>query len=495
MNTRVFIEALSEPLVAVDPYGTIFCANRAAKALFGLGDSLEGTKLTDMVDTEQTPVRKFLAACWRTSQPLPGTLTLGTSEPVKYRVRGSVLVPPGKPDSAILLHIKPPEECSALSRLNESLELLKQRHTELHFERRRLQGLVDGLSLALQVRGANGDTILVNRTYCDWFGNKTPNVDRPVCDRTTRKVLLNGERRYLHEHTYLVNMRGYEGELFCTTWSDVTREVEAENSRREVLEAALEAQRRQSLGLLAAGLAHDFNNLLVGLFGNMELAEMESLYPDGNPGAYFKNLRRGLERARKIVQQMLDFSGEGNFVEETIDLNALIGEILPIVEANLPPKAEIQHEWPHSKVYIYGDRHQIQQLLINTVQNAGEALQGRRGTITLRAGSGLLCREDFKALQYGSQMEGGQYSWIEVRDSGMGMDKELVGQIFEPFFSTKFVGRGLGLAAVHGIMEGHHGGIMVESEPEKGSRFVYFFPSRAVAMLESPLTEKKAASG
>ncbi len=253
--------------------------------------------------------------------------------------------------------------------------------------------------------------------------------------------------------------------------SDVTELKRAEARLRE-------AQKLESLGLLAGGVAHDFNNLLVGVIGNASLAQ-EMLPPEHEAGELLSGVLKAGEQAAHLTRQMLAYAGKGKFLVEALDISTLIPDMSILVRPSIPKKTALQFDLKQDLPPILADRGQVQQVFMNLALNAAEAIGSREGTITVRTG---VENVNARYVQLHSEAEGlqpGKYVCLEVRDTGCGMDEATRARIFDPFFTTKFTGRGLGLAAVAGIVRGHKGAIAVTSAPGKGSCFTVLFPSAA----------------
>ncbi len=230
-----------------------------------------------------------------------------------------------------------------------------------------------------------------------------------------------------------------------------------------------EAQKLESLGLLAGGLAHDFNNLLVGVIGSASLAQT-MLPPDSPVVRQLDRILKTGEQLAHLTRQMLAYSGKGRFFLERIILSDLIPEISGLVQPSIPKKIEVRLELERGLPPIEADRGQMQQVVMNLVLNAAEAIGSETGLITVKTGIHEV--DDWNT----AELPVGTYVYLEVRDTGQGMNEETKAKIFDPFFSTKFVGRGLGLAAVSGIVRGHKGTIRVTSALGKGTTFTVLFP-------------------
>jgi PAS domain S-box-containing protein len=266
--------------------------------------------------------------------------------------------------------------------------------------------------------------------------------------------------------------------------SHISRDITEQKNHEEAMR---QAQKLESLGVLAGGIAHDFNNLLVGIIGNASLAA-ESV-PDYSPA--MRNIEDVIaagERAAGLTRQMLAYSGKGRFVIDRIDLSAYVRETVPLLGAAIPRTVALRLELADNLPAIEADAAQMQQLVMNLVINGAEAIpEGKPGTVTVRTRLEHLHEESVgtQPIPQTHDSKPGPYVVLEVRDTGAGMDPAIQSKIFDPFFTTKFTGRGLGLAAVLGIVRGHGGFIEVSSAPGQGTVFRVWLPALA-ARVERP---------
>jgi PAS domain S-box-containing protein len=283
-----------------------------------------------------------------------------------------------------------------------------------------------------------------------------------------RSLRPNGEVRWM-----LSRGRPLHSEGKAIGLAGITMDI---TNRRRLEEKMQQAQKLESLGILAGGIAHDFNNLLVGILGNASLLKEETP-PDAPLRDVMDNLMQASERAAHLTRQMLAYSGKGRFVVERLDLALQVQQILALIDASIDKSVKIELSFQPNLPPVEGDAGQIQQLIMNLVINGAEAIGAGGGMVAI---SGIL-REigpDYvRDNLAGDNIPPGSYVCLEVHDTGIGMDAATQSKIFDPFFTTKFTGRGLGLAAVLGIVRGHHGALTVYSEPGKGTSFKIFFPA------------------
>jgi PAS domain S-box-containing protein len=253
--------------------------------------------------------------------------------------------------------------------------------------------------------------------------------------------------------------------------SDVT-------ANRELEEQFREAQKFETVGSLAAGVAHDFNNLLTSIMGNASLI-LGELPPESEQRDRLRDVVHASHRAADLTRQLLAYSGKGRHYMQKVEISGMVRRIRELVEAAISKKIALELRLAAGLPQIDADVNQVQQIVLNLVNNAAEAIGDEAGTIV---------------VETGLDPEGGVF--LEVADTGCGMDLETKARIFDPFFTTKFTGRGLGLAAVSGIVRGHKGAIRVTSAPNQGSAFRVVFPQEAAApKVTAPEEAASTASG
>ena len=262
--------------------------------------------------------------------------------------------------------------------------------------------------------------------------------------------------------------------------------------RREAEEALRQAQKLKSIGTLAGGIAHDFNNLLNAVLGQSALA-LNKLPKESPAGSNITKAIKAAERAADLTRQLLAYSGKGKMIAEEIDLNLLVKENAQILEVSIPKTAQLRFDLGAPSPHIRGDVGQIQQIVMNLIINAGEAIGAMAGFITLRTAQLEITRDDTEYWKYtNTELAPGTYALLQVSDTGHGMKPEVLARIFDPFFTTKFTGRGLGLAAVLGIIRGHQGGVRISSTEGNGTQFDVIFP--IIHQLPKPRIPETTAS-
>ncbi|HET7540652.1 MAG TPA: response regulator [Polyangiaceae bacterium] len=269
---------------------------------------------------------------------------------------------------------------------------------------------------------------------------------------------------------------------------DLSERKQNQEERERLHAQLLQVQKLESLGVLAGGIAHDFNNLLTAMLGSASAA-MLSL-PAGSPArADLDNVILASRRAADLTRQLLAYSGKGHFEVRAIDLSTEVRQLASLLETTLSKKVELRLELMKDLPSIHADGAQIQQIVMNLVLNGAEAIGERSGTV--RVSTGVQKIDDFsvRGLFASEPVRAGAYVFLEVQDSGCGMDDATKERIFDPFFTTKFTGRGLGLAAVLGIVRGHQGAIDVHSSLGRGTTFKVFFPASDAPALRSAAEE------
>ncbi len=250
----------------------------------------------------------------------------------------------------------------------------------------------------------------------------------------------------------------------------------ADVSARKTLESQMQqTQRLESLGVLAGGIAHDFNNLLTGVIGNASLLE-ERLPAGSRDGAAVRSLLEAGEAMAKLTSQMLAYSGRGRFVIESLDLSQQVALITTLIQSSIPKNVRLRMLLEDKLPRIDADAGQLQQVIMNLVINAAEAIGSENGTVEVSTLLRPLGPAELEANVTRQPIPPGNYVAMVVRDTGAGIDEQTKARIFDPFYTTKFAGRGLGLSAVLGIIRGHRGALLLDSQPGRGTTFRVFFP-------------------
>ena len=248
------------------------------------------------------------------------------------------------------------------------------------------------------------------------------------------------------------------------------------SERKRAEERLRQSQKLESLGVLAGGIAHDFNNLLTGILGNTSLA-IDMLPPGSEVASILSEIVAASERAAHLTRQMLAYSGKGRFIVEPVDLSRLAHDMTKLLQASISKKVTVGLQLGRDLPPVEADAGQMQQVIMNLVINAAEAIGEDNGIVTVRTSVQNVSARYIRQELNGAEIAPGEYVRLEVLDTGCGMDEATQAKIFDPFFSTKFTGRGLGLAAVAGIVRSHQGAMKVVSAPGKGSSFLVLLPA------------------
>jgi PAS domain S-box-containing protein len=258
---------------------------------------------------------------------------------------------------------------------------------------------------------------------------------------------------------------------------------------RKVESAMFQAQKLESLGVLAGGVAHDFNNLLVGILANAGLA-LSDLDTESPVRETVQQIELAGHRAADLARQILAYSGKGRLLVQPLDLNTLVEETAGLLRVSIRKGARLSFSMAPGMPAIEADATQLRQVVMNLVVNASDAIGEADGEIKVRTDLVTLDSEVLRQKFPGATLNPGQYLSLTVADTGSGMDPATRERIFEPFFTTKFTGRGLGLAAVLGIVRGHHGALRVASEQGIGTTFEVIFPASEGAAAEQQARRK-----
>jgi len=358
----------------------------------------------------------------------------------------------------------------------------------------RFRHLIEVMGEGLWVVDAQGATTFVNRRMSEMLGYEPGDmVGRTLFEFVAEEDLDQArqnmaDRREGHGSHHDFRFRRKDGTELWTlvTGTPVVDEagrvvsvlgvVMDITERRRQEQAQLQSQKLESLGVLAGGIAHDFNNLLTAILGNINLAQL--CLPKLSPAwPYLETMERTVHRATNLTRQMLAYSGKGRFTVGPLDLNQAVQEMSHLLSVSISKKVALRYQLQEGLPVLLAEASQIQQVVMNLVTNASEAIGDAEGVVAIRTGMMHYERESLQRDFPGQPMEPGRFLTLEVSDTGQGMSPEVQARIFEPFFTTKFTGRGLGLSAMQGIVRGHHGGIRVYSEPGKGTTFKLIFPA------------------
>jgi PAS domain S-box-containing protein len=392
------------------------------------------------------------------------------------------------------------EAVEAIAALEDATVELEAEHERLHTTLRSIgdgviatdaKGLIAFLNPVAERLTGWTQAEAIGRPFASVFDARVEATDEPALD-VARQGLSSGTRVDLPAGTVLVDRSGTRRPIadsaapilghardvigMVVVVRDMTAERQLDVERQSMERRIQETQKLESLGTLAGGVAHDFNNLLVAILGNASLALMD-LPAESKARGPIEQIEDASRRAADLAQAMLAYSGRGRFVIAAVDVNALVSETTHLIAAAIPAGVEVRYDLASDLPPVEGDATQLRQLVMNLVINAGEAIGESDGLIQIRTRAIDVDAAHLAATFVDDQLPAGRYVSIEISDNGSGMDAATRAKLFQPFFSTKFSGRGLGLAAVLGIVRGHAGAIHVHSERGRGSTFKVLLPA------------------
>ncbi len=380
------------------------------------------------------------------------------------------------------------------------LDISRQKKIEeaLRISEERLASIFNSVNDSIFIHDAQSGAILdVNERACELFGYTRDeillmtigDISENIPPYTIAEALDHIRRAAAGEpQLFQWRTRHRDGQLFWTeinmrlarigeqdrvivTGRVIDDRKQAEAERLELERRLLHAQKLESLGVLAGGIAHDFNNLLLAISGNLELA-LQTISPSSEALVNIKQSLHATRQAADLTRQMLAYSGKGKFLERPINLSLLVQENLHLLRACTARTVTIDLKLDPDLPDLSGDPGQLQQVVMNLITNASEAIGEAIGVIRLATGRMINNQQD-------DDLPPGDYVYFDVIDSGDGMTEQTREKIFEPFFTTKFTGRGLGMAAVLGIVRSHHGRITIESAVGCGTKIRVLFPALA----------------
>ncbi|MFP4379556.1 MAG: PAS domain-containing protein [Candidatus Sumerlaeia bacterium] len=402
------------------------------------------------------------------------------------------------------------ERTNDLKRVNQSLEeelaIRRKMEAQLEEDRGFLQMLIEAIPAPVFYKDAEGRYQLSNDVFAEQvLGAKKERIlgctvfDLPdlipsdlatIYHEADQKLLAesgtqcyeaevmyaDGERHHVYFTKALCQSMGGEPLGIIGVMLDVSDLRKAEKARQEMEKRYQQARKFESLNVMATNIAHNFNNILTSARGFLEMT-LTDLPPEHPSHDNMKQSLKSISRALELSSIMMLCVGQGQNSSRPVDINRTLRQLETVIRSTLDNGVSLRLELEDdAEVFIEGDSAQIQQALIAVISNGVEAMKQTDGPLTIRT-SRQFCSREFleKSRFYESQIEG-DYVMIEIDDAGHGMDEETLSNIFDPFFSTRFTGRGLGMSAVLGIVRGHRGAIFIESAPENGCNVKMFFP-------------------
>jgi PAS domain S-box-containing protein len=394
--------------------------------------------------------------------------------------------------------------------LSKIITRLKQTETSLTKSEQKLRNIIEHSNELYYLHDTDHNVTYVSPQSRDFFGYTpdemkvkwmelmTSNPINQAGFEITQKAIQTGEK----QKPYILEGRRQDGKsilleieespiidengktvLIAGAARNITDRKRAEEEK-EKLEAQLrQSQKMEAIGTMAGGIAHDFNNILSIILGNTELAIRD--VPEWHPvKESLDEVRQACLRAKDVVRQLLSFCRKSEMQLRPIDISVILRESLKLIRSTLPSNIEIRQDFDGGIWTILGDPTQINQILINLSANGSDAIGSAGGILSVSLENVEIARQDPEL-----NLEPGRYVKISISDTGVGISAEDMERIFDPYYTTKKVGRGtgMGLAVVHGIVETHNGRINVNSTPGKGTAFEIFFRSNdAAPVVEVP---------
>lgn len=262
---------------------------------------------------------------------------------------------------------------------------------------------------------------------------------------------------------------------FAVMFRDISDRIKAEQEHKLFQQRIDQSQKMEGLGVLAGGIAHDFNNILMAIMGHADVALLGLPSPSSSSHS-IDEIKKSVSRGSELCRQMLTYSGNATYIVQPVDLHALVMEMVELSRASVSKKIHFHLHLPSDTPSIMGDDAQVRQVVMNLIVNASEAIGNQNGTISLSIKQQSCSAEQLAGTAITDGVLPGDYLVLGITDNGCGMDEHMLVRMFEPFYTTKFTGRGLGMSSVLSIVKGHKGTISVRSEVGKGSTIEVYFP-------------------
>ena len=492
---RAIADATPDIIAIADAQGRAMYVNPAARRLLGMGDdeALEGQSIADVHSPEWA---KFLL-----EEALPTAVREGVWQgETEFRARDGSILPASQ---VLVAHMDAQGQLAYVStiardiRETKAAQKAERRFREILDTTPNLVGMVDATGGVLYVNAAARRLVglgleedITGRDVADFVVDPVHVVN--ALQAAIRDGVWRGETDFraasgavVPTDQIILAHRGDDGEVeyFSSIAVDITERRKAEKLQQKMQQA----QKLESLGMLAGGIAHDFNNILVGILGNAALA-----IDDGDPSSRRESLQQiqvAARRAADLAQQMLAYAGQAQPTMAAVQLPELVQDVTQLIRASIKKGVKVVLERNAAVPAIIGDATQLRQVLMNLLINASDAIESE-GTVRIRIDVGRPSE-----LQHDHLVEGpANRVLLEVSDTGRGIDAPIE-QIFDPFFTTKFTGRGLGLAAVLGILRAHEGAIGVETGKHGTTFRLWFTPAPGATIEESAGVDDEGFKG
>jgi two-component system, cell cycle sensor histidine kinase and response regulator CckA len=382
----------------------------------------------------------------------------------------------------------------------QDLTQRKQAEAELRESEERFRNIADSAPVVVWTCGPDGAVTFTNRFGLNLFGRTMEQIQGmgwadllhpDDSERVASEFSAAAASRQMYQHSFRIRRadgeyrwvvaRGaprFAGDVY-TGHIGITTDITELKQSHEQLQAA---QKLESLGALAGGIAHDFNNLLGGILAEAELVETD-LAVGAEPREEIQRIKMAAIRGSEIVRELMIYAGENRKdLNEAVDVSRLVEEMLKLLKVSISKQVALRADFPGDLPAVWGNAPQIRQIVMNLVLNASEAIGDTKGVIAVTAAQVSGGRD--LAPNNAMDIIPGEYVRVEVSDTGCGMTEEEKAKIFDPFFSTKFAGRGLGLAVVQGIVRDLGGAINILSAPGQGTAFQVLLPCAPKGALE-----------
>jgi len=489
-NFLTLFETIDDIILVGTPDGKIIYANAAA--LRKLGYTVDELKAMHILDlnpkSQRREAERILSEIFkgeRNTCPLPLEKKDGTLIPTETRVWY------GKwSDTDCMFTV-----CKDLSREQEALQKF-DRFFELNPNPLAVSSIPDRTFLDinesfLSTLGFSRDEV-IGKSSADLAIFVDSETQREIAQKLqTEGQVSNIELRFRRKNGTIlegifsgktIDSQGQK--YFLTAMLDITERKRVEEERLETERKLLHAQKLESLAVMAGGIAHDFNNLLQVVLGNLDLA-LDDIPTDSKARTSILNAIKASERSAELSGQMLVYSGSAIHIPTDIHLDDLLNKTQSLLQLSISKNVALDFDICKTLPPIKGEPNQIQRLIYNLVVNASEAIGEITGDVTIMTGV-MDCDAPYLSnSRLEAKPEPGRFVFLEVADTGCGMDAETKRKLFDPFFTTKFWGRGLGMAEVMGIVKGHHGAIMVNSAVGKGTTTRVLFPAPKEALAST----------
>jgi len=389
---------------------------------------------------------------------------------------------------------------------NHMLEELAKRNEKLHEQQRTMQLILDTAPVGIWMLGLDRRMIFMNKAFSTAVGvseqaflnakhytELLPKVVSLQATQSDNQCFAMNAMVHSQEHipcsdnkvhifdVVKAPLRNNQGDMIGLVGIaiDATSRLQADAEKEQMQKQVEHTQRLESLGVLAGGIAHDFNNILTSIMGNAAMAERKIKGVSTEGEAYLSKIVLSSEKAALLCNQMLAYSGKGHFIVKPVNLSSMIESVTSLLGVSIHSTIELKYHLADQLPNIEADEAQLQQVIMNLVINASDAIGEDSGVVTITSGR-MYADTAYLAqtvVQSDVALDAGDYVFLEVSDTGCGMSQEVQQHLFEPFFTTKFTGRGLGMSAVQGIIRGHQGAMNVYSELGQGTTFKVLFPA------------------